>query len=188
MKGILKTTAILATLGVLGACSSMTTIAERDEYAQPKWYANCVESGSKGWFWWKQEYAFACGAGESIYQQAAEEQMYAIAMNNFAKRMNSQVNSETKMEFIDKNGKESKSTRTVISYVVRDTTIREHVAKETGTFKYQGKMFTFVKLRMDKEIFDQLVQEAKGSQSASLQTSNNTVQVTNGDSVIRVTE
>ena len=161
MKGILKTGAILGILGMLGACSSMTTIAEREDYAQPKWYANCVESGSKGWFWWKQEYAFACGAGESIFQQAAEEQMYAIAMNNFAKRINSKVNSKTTLEFTDSNGSETKKTNTYISYVVTDTVIREHIAKETGTFKYQGKMYTFVKLRMNKEIFDQLVQEAK---------------------------
>lgn len=161
MKGILKFGAILGVLGMLGACSSYTTIAERDEYAQPKWYANCVESGYEGWFWWKEEYAYACGAGESIFVQAAEEQMYAIAMNNFAKRINSQVNSETKLEFADNNGAESRQTRTVISYVVSDTTIREHIAKETGTFKYQGKMYTFVKLRMNKQIFDALVQEAK---------------------------
>jgi|TARA_B110000914_G_scaffold187718_1_gene172315 hypothetical protein len=161
MKNLFKTTAILATTLALGACSGMTTITERDEYAQPKWYSNCVESGASGYFWWKQEYAFACGAGESIFQQAAEEQMYAIAMNNFAKRMNSQVNSETTMEFKDNNGTESRQTLTRIQYTVKNTSIREHIAKETGTFKYQGKMFTFVKLRMDKETFDQLVQEAK---------------------------
>ncbi len=176
MKGIFKTGAIIGILGMLGACSSMTTIAEREDYAQPKWYANCVESGSKGWFWWKQEYAFACGAGESIFQQAAEEQMYAIAMNNFAKRVNSRVNSETKLTFTDQNGKETKQTKTTISYVVKDTTIREHIAKETGTFKYQGKMYTFVKLRMNKEVFDQLVQEAKGTN------------VSSADTVIRVTD
>tara|TARA_B110000305_G_C19298623_1_gene567961 strand:- start:778 stop:1101 length:324 start_codon:yes stop_codon:yes gene_type:complete len=87
--------------------------------------------------------------------------MYAIAMNNFAKRMNSSVNSKTELAFQDNNGKESRQTTTNISYVVKDTTIREHIAKETGTFKYQGKMYTFVKLRMSKDIFDALVQEAK---------------------------
>ena len=103
MKGILKSIAVLGLLGTLGACSSMTTIAERDTYAQPKWYANCVEAGAEGWFWWKKDMAYACGAGESIFQQAAEEQMYAIAMNNFAKRINSEVNSETILEFKDQN-------------------------------------------------------------------------------------
>jgi hypothetical protein len=112
--------------------------------------------------------AYACGAGESIFQQAAEEQMYAIAMNNFAKRINSEVNSETILEFKDQNGGESRKTYTKISYVVNSTTIREHIAKETGTFKYQGKMYTFVKLKMDKEIFDALVQEAKNVKTAQL--------------------
>jgi hypothetical protein len=112
--------------------------------------------------------AYACGAGESIFQQAAEEQMYAIAMNNFAKRINSEVNSETILEFKDNNGNESRQTMTKISYVVNSTTIREHIAKETGTFKYQGKMYTFVKLKMDKEIFDALVQEAKNVKTAQL--------------------
>ena len=87
MKGIFKLGALVTIVGMLQACSGMVTIAEREDYAQPKWYANCVETGSKGWFWWKQDYVFACGAGESVFQQAAEEQMYAIAMNNFAKRI-----------------------------------------------------------------------------------------------------
>jgi hypothetical protein len=75
--------------------------------------------------------------------------------------MNSQVNSETTLEFKDNNGTETRQTLTRIQYVVKNTSIREHIAKETGTFKYQGKMYTFVKLRMNKETFDQLVQEAK---------------------------
>ena len=172
MKGIFKLGALITVVGMLNACSTYTTIAEREEYAQPKWYANCVETGSKGWFWWKQDYVFACGAGESIFQQAAEEQMYAIAMNNFAKRINSEVNSNTQLQFKGSNGAETKTTNTVISYVVKNTTIREHIAKETGTFKYQGKMYTFVKLRMNKEIFDQLIAEAKNAKLAGLQQSN----------------
>ena len=172
MKGIFKLGALITVVGMLNACSTYTTIAEREEYAQPKWYANCVETGSKGWFWWKQDYVFACGAGESIFQQAAEEQMYAIAMNNFAKRINSEVNSNTQLQFKGNNGAETKTTNTVISYVVKDTVIREHIAKETGTFKYQGKMYTFVKLKMDKEIFDQLIAEAKNAKVAELQQSN----------------
>ena len=105
--------------------------------------------------------------------------MYAIAMNNFAKRMNSQVNSETTMEFKDNNGTESRQTLTRIQYTVKNTSIREHIAKETGTFKYQGKMFTFVKLRMSKDVFDQLVQEAKTAKITALATTQ--------DDIIRAT-
>ena len=47
--------------------------------------------------------------------------------------------------------------------LLRDTTIREHISKETGTFKYQNKQFTFVKLKMNKQIFDALVAEAKNA-------------------------
>lgn len=164
MNRLLKTSILVGALALLGACSSKyVEVVERDTYAQPKWYANCAETGTEGWFWWKDEYAYACGAGESIFVQAAEEQMYAIAMNNFAKRINSEVNSTTKLQFNDNNGSESRQTSTMISYEVKNTTIREHIAKETGTFKYQGKMYTFVKLRLNKEIFDALVQEAKNA-------------------------
>lgn len=148
-------------VGLLAAavtgCSSMKSIEERKTYAQPSWYQDCAQAGKEGWFWWSKEYAYACGAGESIHAQAAEEQMYAIAMNNFAKRINSEVNSETKIEFVN----EKKSTYTKISYVVKDTTIREHLNREVGHFTMQGKHYTFVKLKMPKAVFDQLIAEAK---------------------------
>ena len=142
-------------VSMLGACSSMTTIAERDTYAQPKWYAKCAQSGTEGYFWWEKEFAYACGAGESIYQQAAEEQMYAIAMNNFAKRINGNVNSETTLEF----NNDSKTTNTRISYVVKDTPITQHLQEERATYVYAGKQYTFVKLKMPKDVFDALLNE-----------------------------
>ena len=172
MKGIIRTGIIIGALTLLGACSSKyVEISERDTYAQPKWYANCAETGTEGWFWWKEDYAYACGAGESIFVQAAEEQMYAIAMNNFAKRINSKVNSETVLKFTDNNGSEQRQTDTIISYKVDNTAIREHVSRETGTFKYAGKNFTFVKLSMRKDVFDALLAEAK---SANVIAQNNT--------------
>ena len=157
MKGLFKLAMAGVLASTLGACSTMTTIAERDDYAQPKWYAKCAQEGTEGWFWWEKEYAYACGAGESIYQQAAEEQMYAIAMNNFAKRINGEVNSKTTLEFKDN----SKVTNTFISYTVKDTPITQHIEEERATYVYNGKQYTFVKLRMPKEIFDALVSETK---------------------------
>ncbi|MDC1020460.1 hypothetical protein OAR23_00380 [bacterium] len=157
MKAIMKLAMAGTLVSMLGACSSMTTIAERDTYAQPKWYASCAQAGTEGWFWWKEEYAYACGAGESIFQQAAEEQMYAIAMNNFAKRINGKVNSETTMTFTN----DTKDTNTFISYKVNDTAITQHLEEERSTFVYAGKQYTFVKLRMPKAVFDSLVASAK---------------------------
>jgi len=148
--------AILLLLTLVG-CSSMKAVPERKSYAQPTWYQDCVQSGKEGWFWRSKEYAYSCGAGESRYAQAAEEQMYAIAMNNFAKRINSTVNSATEIKFID----DKKSTRTVISYNVSDTKIREHLMVEKGHFTMQGRHYTFVRLKMNKDIFDRLISEAR---------------------------
>lgn len=155
IKGNLKATLLGVTMAALAGCSTFTTveIEERETYAQPRWYASCAQAGVEGFFWWKEEFAYACGAGESRYQQAAEEQMYAIAMNNFAKRINGRVNSETKLEFIN----DKKNTKSVIAYTVSDTAITQHLEEERGTYKYAGKHFTFVKLKMPKKIFDELV-------------------------------
>lgn len=156
MKGTIKALVVGSALAVLGGCSTFSStveIAERDSYAQPKWYANCAQEGTEGYFWFAKEYAYACGAGESRYQQAAEEQMHAIAMNNFAKRINGRVNSETTLEFVN----DKRSTHTLISYTVRDTAITQHLEEERGTYRYAGKHYTFVKLKMPKEVYDELV-------------------------------
>jgi len=153
----MKRALLIPIIASLAACSSMKQIDERKTYAQPEWYSNCVQSGTEGYFWWTKEYAYACGAGESVYAQAAEEQMYAIAMNNFAKRINSEVNSETEINFVN----DKKSTRTRISYAVKNTTIREHLQQEKGQFTMAGRHYTFMRLKMPKAVFDQLIQEAK---------------------------
>lgn len=162
MKGTFKALALGTTLAVLAGCSTVE-IAERDSYAQPRWYASCAQSGAEGFFWWKEEFAYACGAGESIHQQAAEEQMYAIAMNNFAKRINGKVNSETTIDI----NNDVKNTRTTISYKVANTAITQHLEEERGTYIYAGKHYTFVKLKMPKAVFDQLVTENATNRIAS---------------------
>lgn len=158
-----KALLLVPIIAVLTACGSMKEIEERKTYAEPGWYQSCAQSGVEGWFWWEKEYAYACGAGESIYAQASEEQMYAIAMNNFAKRINSEVNSETEIKFID----DRKSTYTRISYVVKNTTIREHLQREVGHFTMDGKHYTFVRLKMPKAVFDQLISEARSQKSTN---------------------
>lgn len=152
-------TKVLLAASILGltACGSMKEIENRKTFAQPDWYQNCAQNGTEGWFWWEKEYAYACGAGESAYLQAAEEQMYAVAMNNFAKRINGKVNSETEISIVN----DKKSTKTVISYKVNDTAIREHLTRDMGQFTMNGKHYTFVRLKMPKAIFDQLIAEAK---------------------------
>lgn len=152
MKGTLKALVVTAAVATLAGCSTVE-IKERDSYAQPRWYASCAQSGTEGFFWWKEDFAYACGAGESRYQQAAEEQMYAIAMNNFAKRINGRVNSETKIDI----NNDVRNTRTTIAYTVTDTAITQHLEEERGTYIYAGKHYTFVKLKMPKAVFDELV-------------------------------
>lgn len=156
----MKKLALISIAVFLTACSGMKEVPNRDTYAQPKWYQDCVQHGTEGWFWNSKEYVYSCGAGESAYAQAAEEQMYAIAMNNFAKRINGTVKSQTILDF----NNDKKSTRSIVSYYVNDTAIREHVSKETGHFTMAGRHYTFVRLRMDKTTFDQLLLEAKNRQ------------------------
>ena len=165
MKGLFKIGVIISMPSHARCMSTMTEVVERENYAEPKWYANCAESGTEGFFWWKEEYAFACGGGQSKFFQGAEEQMYAIAMNQFAKRINGVINSETTIDIVDNN----RTTRSIISYKVDNVAIREHIAHERMKFKYQGEYYTFVKLKMNKEVFDMLLQEAKNAHIASNQ-------------------
>lgn len=161
-KAVMKKAIILAPLvAALVGCAGMKDIPERKTYAQPSWYQDCAQAGTEGWFWWTKEYAYACGAGESIHAQAAEEQMYAIAMNNFAKRINSEVNSSTEINFDN----DKKTTKTRISYTVKNTTIREHLNREVGQFTMAGRHYTFVRLKMPKAVFDQLIAEAKAQKA-----------------------
>lgn len=165
VKGTMKALAVSTALLVMTGCSSMVEIKEQEHYAQPKWYQDCAQSGSEGLFWWKEDFAYACGGGESRYFQAAEEQMYAIAMNNFAKRINGRVNSETKLEF--KN--ETRETYTRIGYNVDNTRIIQHLEEKRVTFRHAGKMYTFVRLKMPQKVFDQLVAESQYTQPTASQ-------------------
>lgn len=157
MKGTFKAILAATSLATLAGCSSFGTveITERENYAQPRWYADCAQTGTEGYFWFAEDFAYACGAGESRYQQAAEEQMYAVAMNNFAKRINGRVNSETVIEI----NNDVRDTNTRISYTVSDTAITQHLEEERGTYRFQNKHYTFVKLKMPIEVFNRLLED-----------------------------
>tara|TARA_B110000977_G_C11062543_1_gene486543 strand:+ start:1228 stop:1722 length:495 start_codon:yes stop_codon:yes gene_type:complete len=161
MKNTFIKLGLIAAAISLTACSSMREIKELQSYAEPKWYADCAESGVEGMFWWKEEYVYACGGGQSRFFQAGEEQMYAIAMNHYAKRINGNINSKTVIHI----NNDTRSTDTFISYSVTDTSIREHIAHERAKFKYKGEYYTFVKLKMEKATFDKLIAEAKARPS-----------------------
>ena len=58
---------------------------------------------------------------------------------------------------------DKKTTKTVISYKVADTAIRKHLQRDMGQFTMSGKHYTFVRLKIQKNDFDQLIAEAKGN-------------------------
>lgn len=155
MKGKLKAAAILSAAIAFAGCSSMTEIPERENYAQPDWYANCAQAGSEGFLWTSEDYVYSCGAGQSKYQQAAEEQMYAIALNNLAKRVNGAVQSETSLQFENDN----RVAATNIRYTVDQTRVTQHLEAERDTYIYQGDRYTFVKLKLPLKVYEQLVND-----------------------------
>ena len=49
----------------------------------------------------------------------------------------------------------------MISYKVTDTAIRKHVKTEKGHFTMNGRHYTYARLEMKKDVFEQLIAEAK---------------------------
>ena len=166
MKGMIKKATLVGVLVTLGACSSMTTIDVRETKANPKWYADCEQIGSEGFLFWKDKYAYACGMGESKYEQASESQAYAFAVKGFAERVNGVVNSST---VVDING-DNRQDRTRVEHLVKNTTIREHL--EVKKYSYElagtGRVHTYVRIKMPLEVFDNLITEARDVKTASL--------------------
>ena len=165
MKGTLKALTAGAALAVLAGCSSMQEIEIRETKANPNWYADCEQIGSEGFLFWKDEYAYACGMGESRFEQASEAQAYAFAVKGFAERINGTVNSSTVVDIQN----DSRTTRTVVEHSVQDTVIREHL--EVKRHSYQlvatGRVHTYVRIKMPLETFDHLIQEAKNAKTTA---------------------
>ncbi len=161
----MKTKATLKALTVgtlilgLGACSSMKTIDIRETKANPNWYMDCEQIGSEGFLFWKDKYAYACGMGESKFEQASEAQAYAFAVKGFAERINGTVNSSTTVDIQN----DTRKDRTYVEHMVKDTTIREHL--EVKKYSYElaatSRVHTYVRIKMPLETFDRLIAEAK---------------------------
>ena len=94
MKGVLKNAVLgIALVSMLGACSTMTTVSERDTYAEPNWYAKCKQIGSEGGFlfWFGTDYVYSCGKGVSWNDQAAVAQAKSFAYKGVAERIHSNI-------------------------------------------------------------------------------------------------
>ena len=158
-KAITKAILLAGILGMLGACTTMKTIDVRETKANPNWYMDCEQIGSEGFLFWKDDYAYACGMGESIYEQASESQAYAFAVKGFAERINGTVNSSTVVDIQN----DSRKDRTRVEHLVKDTTIREHL--EVKKYSYElastGRVHTYVRIKMPLDVFDRLIAESK---------------------------
>lgn len=159
MKGIVKALVVGTAIATMAGCSSMKEIEVRETKAHPNWYTDCEQIGKEGWLFWKTDYAYACGMGESRFEQASEAQAYAFAVKGFAERINGTVNSSTVVDI----NNDTRNTRTVVEHRVSDTVIREHL--EVKRYAYElgstGRVHTYVRIKMPLEVFDRLIQEAK---------------------------
>ena len=171
MTGIIKKATLVGVLMTLGACSSMTTTDIRDTKANPKWYADCEQIGSEGFLFWKDKYAYACGMGESKFEQASEAQAYAFAVKGFAERINGTVNSSTTVDI--KNDK--RTTRTFVEHSVQNTVIREHLEVKRMSYELAstGNVHTYVRIKMPLETFNNLIAEADNGQVSTTNSNSN---------------
>lgn len=147
----------LAAMAITG-CSSMKEVETRKTYAQPSWYQECEQYAKEGYFWWSKEYVYACGAGESKFQQAAEAQSESFALNSFATRINTKVNSSTTTDIQDN----KRTTRTIVTSSVDNTRIYNQAEAKKASYSKDGVFYTFIRLKMTKETFERLKAEAKG--------------------------
>lgn len=147
----------LSAVAITG-CSSMKEVQERKTYAQPSWYQECEQHATEGMFWWKKDMVYACGAGESKYQQAAEAQADSFALNSFATRINTKVNSATSVDIQDN----KRTTRTNVTSSVTDTRIYDQVEAQKAAYTKDGVFYAFIRVKMTKDTYERLKNEARG--------------------------
>ena len=166
MKRQLKTLGILGTLVLfMSACSTVTTVVEREKDVVPIWYMNCKDTGTEGWFWWSEDYYYACGGSVSGFKEAAYDKATQIAKTKIADRINGEVNKRTTIEYNDAGSEESLTSSTqsqmLIVNKITDTAVRHYSQSEGYLYKRNGVYHYFVMVKVEKSIIDSLVSEAK---------------------------
>ena len=153
----MKKLILIPIVATLAACSSMKEVEVRKTAAQPNWYADCVQRGKEGWFWSREGYVYSCGMGVSVHAQASEAQADAFALDSFAKRIGSRVNSLTKVEFIDEN----KSTHTKVETRTDNTLIQNQLESKKYQYMLNGQYYTYVRLKMTEDTYNRLSQKVR---------------------------
>ena len=158
MKGVIRNVLLVGTMALMSACSTMTTVTERETYAEPKWYAKCKQIGSEGGFlfWFGTDYVYACGKGVSWNDQASVAQAKAFAYKGIAERVHSNIKASTKVDIKD----QGKVTRTYVEHIVDKTKISTQVEDEKYTYIMGGTYHTFMRVKMEKAVFDALIVSA----------------------------
>lgn len=141
---------------VLAGCAKHIEIPEQATYTQPSWYAECKQQGSEGLLWWSDDYVYACGMGVSRFEQAAEAQAKSFAVNSYAERLNSAVESTTNVTITEEN----KASQTSITHAVPLTEIRNQLEAKRATYRFDGKYHVFIRLKMSVEDYEQLKEGA----------------------------
>lgn len=154
MKKILIAVPLIA---LLSACSSMKEVEVRKTAVQPNWYAECEQRGKEGWFWAREGYVYSCGMGVSKHAQASEAQADAFALDSFAKRIGSRVNSLTRVEIID----EQKTTKTKVETSTNNTLIQNQMESKKYQYLLNGQYHTYVRLKMTEDTFNRLLRQGQ---------------------------
>ena len=152
----MKKLILVPLVAVLAACSSTKEVEVRKTAAQPTWYAECKQRGKEGWFWSREGFVYSCGLGVSKYAQASELQADAFALDSFARRIGSRVNSLTKVEFID----EKKTTHSRVETNTGNTLIQNQLESKKYQYIFNGQYYTYVRLKMTEETFNALKNKA----------------------------
>ena len=153
----MKKLILIPLIATLSACSSMKEVEVRKTAANPNWYVECEQRGKEGWFWAREGYVYSCGMGMSKYIQASEAQADAFALDSFAKRIGSRVNSLTKVEIID----ERKSTHTKVETSTNNTLIQNQMESKKYQYVLNGQYHTYVRLKMTEDTFNRLSQQGQ---------------------------